>query len=141
MRRELASLTPLRVAQLSLPKDRQGEEVASGPLYRKTSQLLETLYQMSANAKVVDITRQRTGEAGGRPGVGAGGPRRLSHCPALLSAVGSPAAQLLEQTARLKALSETIDKLKASSLALRLCPCPEPQGPPRRALVAAPGAA
>ncbi|XP_072858316.2 dynactin subunit 1 isoform X7 [Pogona vitticeps] len=87
MRRELASLTPLRVPKLSLPKDRQGgEEVASGSLYRKTSQLLETLYQMSANAKVVDITRQRT--------------------------VASPAAQLLEQTARMKALSETIDKLK-----------------------------
>uniref|UniRef100_A0ABM5GKY3 Dynactin subunit 1 n=1 Tax=Pogona vitticeps TaxID=103695 RepID=A0ABM5GKY3_9SAUR len=87
MRRELASLTPLRVPKLSLPKDRQGgEEVASGSLYRKTSQLLETLYQMSANAKVVDITRQRT--------------------------AASPAAQLLEQTARMKALSETIDKLK-----------------------------
>ncbi|XP_042322849.1 dynactin subunit 1 isoform X4 [Sceloporus undulatus] len=86
MRRELASLTPLHVPKLSLPKDRQGEEVVSSSLYRKTSQLLETLYQMSANAKVVDITRQRT--------------------------AASPAAQLLEQTARLKSLSESIDKLK-----------------------------
>ncbi|XP_054845711.1 dynactin subunit 1 isoform X2 [Eublepharis macularius] len=86
MRKELASLPPLRVPKLSLPKDRQGEEVVSGALYRKTSHLLETLYQMSATAKVVDITRQKTGV--------------------------SPAAQLLEQTARLKALSETIEKLK-----------------------------
>nr|XP_060635459.1 dynactin subunit 1 isoform X3 [Anolis sagrei ordinatus] len=86
MRRELASLTPLRVPKLSLPKDRQGEEVVSSSLYRKTSQMLEALYQMSANAKVVDITRQRT--------------------------AASPASQLLEQTARLKSLSETIDKLK-----------------------------
>ncbi|KAH0615681.1 hypothetical protein JD844_025982 [Phrynosoma platyrhinos] len=86
MRRELALLTPLHVPKLSLPKDRQGEEVVSSALYRKTSQLLETLYQMSANAKVVDITRQRT--------------------------AASPAAQLLEQTARLKSLSESIDKLK-----------------------------
>nr|XP_034995169.1 dynactin subunit 1 isoform X3 [Zootoca vivipara] len=86
MRRELALLTPLRVPKLSLAKDRQGEEVVSSSLYRKTSQLLETLHQMSANTKVVDITRQRTAT--------------------------SPAAQLLEQTARLKSLSETIDKLK-----------------------------
>lgn len=65
MRRELASLPPLHAPKLSLPKDRQEEEVVSGSLYRKTSQLLGTLYQMSANAKVVDITRQRTGERAG----------------------------------------------------------------------------
>uniref|UniRef100_A0A8D2IVX0 Dynactin subunit 1 n=1 Tax=Varanus komodoensis TaxID=61221 RepID=A0A8D2IVX0_VARKO len=86
MRRELASLSPLHVPKLSLPKDRQGDEAVSSSLYRKTSQLLETLYQMSANATVVDITRQRT--------------------------AASPAAQLLEQTARLKSLSEAVDKLK-----------------------------
>ncbi|XP_043400956.1 dynactin subunit 1 isoform X16 [Chelonia mydas] len=86
MKTELAALPPLHVPKLSLPKDRQGEEVASGILYRKTSQLLQTLYQMSANAKVVDVTRR--------------------------SSAGSPAAQLLEQTARLKSLSGTIDKLK-----------------------------
>uniref|UniRef100_A0A8D0G1V0 Dynactin subunit 1 n=1 Tax=Sphenodon punctatus TaxID=8508 RepID=A0A8D0G1V0_SPHPU len=86
MKTELASLPPLHIPKLSLPKDRQGEEVVSGTLYRKTSQLLETLYQMSANSKVVDITRKR--------------------------AAGSPAAQLLEQVARLKSMSETIDKLK-----------------------------
>ncbi|XP_077157502.1 dynactin subunit 1 isoform X7 [Paroedura picta] len=86
MRRELALLPPLQVAKLSLPKDRPAEEVVSGSLYRKTSQLLETLYQMSATVKVVDVTRQK--------------------------AAVSPAAQLLEQTARLKSLSETIERLK-----------------------------
>nr|XP_048702447.1 dynactin subunit 1 isoform X7 [Caretta caretta] len=86
MKTELAALPPLHVPKLSLPEDRQGEEVASGTLYRKTSQLLQTLYQMSADAKVVDVTRR--------------------------SSAGSPAAQLLEQTARLKSLSGTIDKLK-----------------------------
>nr|XP_056711173.1 dynactin subunit 1 [Euleptes europaea] len=86
MRKELASLPPLRVPKLSLPKDRQAEEVFSGSLYRKTSQLLETLYQMSASTKVVDVTRQKTAV--------------------------SPAAQLLEQTTRLKALSDTIERLK-----------------------------
>ncbi|XP_058049821.1 dynactin subunit 1 isoform X2 [Ahaetulla prasina] len=86
MRRELASLPTLHVPKLSLPKDRQGDEVVSSSLYRKTSRLLETLYQMSANAQVVDITRRK--------------------------AVGSPAAQLLEQTTRLASLSEAIEKLK-----------------------------
>ncbi|KAM6441115.1 dynactin subunit 1 isoform 1-T1 [Liasis olivaceus] len=85
MRRELASLPPLHVPKLSLPKDRQGDEVVSSSLYRKTSRLLETLYQMSANAQVVDITRRKA---------------------------GSPAAQLLEQTTRLASLSEAIEKLK-----------------------------
>ncbi|XP_063165753.1 dynactin subunit 1 isoform X1 [Candoia aspera] len=86
MRRELTSLPPLHVPKLSLPKDRQGDEVVSSSLYRKTSRLLETLFQMSANARVVDITRRK--------------------------AAGSPAAQLLEQTARLASLSEAIEKLK-----------------------------
>uniref|UniRef100_A0A670ZS63 Dynactin subunit 1 n=1 Tax=Pseudonaja textilis TaxID=8673 RepID=A0A670ZS63_PSETE len=86
MRRELASLPPLHVPKLSLPKDRQGEEVVSSSLYRKTSELLETLYHMSANAQVVDVTRRK--------------------------AVGSPAAQLLKQTTRLASLSEDIEKLK-----------------------------
>ncbi|KAF7252654.1 Dynactin subunit 1 [Varanus komodoensis] len=114
MRRELASLSPLHVPKLSLPKDRQGDEAVSSSLYRKTSQLLETLYQMSANATVVDITRQRTGMPGVGPGGGAGPrPPSLPHRSALLRlAAASPAAQLLEQTARLKSLSEAVDKLK-----------------------------
>ncbi|CAJ0947378.1 unnamed protein product [Ranitomeya imitator] len=52
----------------------------SGTLYRKTSQLLDTLQQMSANSKVVDITHKKG---------------------------GNPATQLLEQTARLQTLSDT----------------------------------
>uniref|UniRef100_A0A7M4EFG3 Dynactin subunit 1 n=1 Tax=Crocodylus porosus TaxID=8502 RepID=A0A7M4EFG3_CROPO len=60
MKTDLAGLPPLHVPKLSLPKDRQGDEMASGSLYRKTNQLLETLYQMSANARVVDITRKKS---------------------------------------------------------------------------------
>uniref|UniRef100_A0A8C6YM21 Dynactin subunit 1 n=2 Tax=Nothoprocta TaxID=8806 RepID=A0A8C6YM21_NOTPE len=71
MKMELAGLAPLHVPKLSLPKDRQGEEVASGSLYRKTSQLLETLHQLSANARVVDITRRKAGRARARRGHGA----------------------------------------------------------------------
>ncbi|KAM9477316.1 dynactin subunit 1 isoform 2-T2 [Clarias gariepinus] len=84
MRAQLASLPPLNVSKLSW---REGcrPEVLSSALYRKTDQLLETLLQMSANVKVVDIT--------GKSPV-------------------SPSAQLLEQTARLQSLSETLDRLK-----------------------------
>uniref|UniRef100_A0A3B4X781 Dynactin subunit 1 n=1 Tax=Seriola lalandi dorsalis TaxID=1841481 RepID=A0A3B4X781_SERLL len=63
-------------------------EVLSSALYRKTDQLLETLLQMSANVKVVDIT-------GKSPGISL-----------------TPGAQLLEQTARLQSLSDTLDRLK-----------------------------
>ncbi|KAK7904117.1 hypothetical protein WMY93_016724 [Mugilogobius chulae] len=72
MRAQLASLPPL-------------SEVLSSALYRKTDQLLETLLQMSANVKVVDVT--------GKSPV-------------------TPSAQLLEQTARLQSLSDTLDRLK-----------------------------
>ncbi|KAM4809119.1 dynactin subunit 1 isoform 2-T2 [Rhinophrynus dorsalis] len=97
MKEELASLPPLHVPKLTLPKDRQREEVTSGTLYRKTSQLLDTLQQMSANAKVVDITHKKA---------------------------GSPAAQLLEQTALLKSLSDTIDKLKDEVMKDTVSQCP-----------------
>ncbi|XDV50134.1 hypothetical protein PO909_019240 [Leuciscus waleckii] len=84
MRVQLASLTPLNVPKLGW---REGcrPEVLSSALYRKTDQLLDTLLQMSANVKVVDIT--------GKSPV-------------------SPSAQLLEQTARLQSLSDTLDRLK-----------------------------
>ncbi|XP_052429415.1 dynactin subunit 1-like isoform X4 [Carassius gibelio] len=84
MRAQLASLPPLNVPKLGW---REGcrPEVLSSALYRKTDQLLDTLLQMSANVKVVDIT--------GKSPV-------------------SPSAQLLEQTARLQSLSETLDRLK-----------------------------
>ncbi|XP_051943021.1 dynactin subunit 1 isoform X3 [Hippocampus zosterae] len=82
MRSQLAALPPLRVTKLP-----SGDRPAplSGALYRKTDQLLETLLQMSANVKVVDITGK---------------------CPV------TPSAQLLEQTARLQSLRDTLDRLK-----------------------------
>ncbi|MGH0137008.1 UNVERIFIED_CONTAM: hypothetical protein FKN15_061972 [Acipenser sinensis] len=84
MNAQLASLPPLHVSKLPL-KEGVNTDLQSNPLYRKTSQLLETLLQMSANMKVVDIT--------GKTPV-------------------SPTAQLMEQTARLKSLSDTLDRLK-----------------------------
>ncbi|XP_075039386.1 dynactin subunit 1 isoform X3 [Mixophyes fleayi] len=96
MKEELSALPLLNIPKLTLTKDRQ--EVLSGTLYRKTSQLLDTLQQMSANAKVVDITHKKGS--------------------------GSPAGQLLEQTARLKSLSDTIDKLKDEVLKETVSQCP-----------------
>ncbi|XP_073338958.1 dynactin subunit 1 isoform X1 [Pagrus major] len=84
MRAQLASLPPLHVTKLP-SKDGGRPEVLSSALYRKTDQLLETLLQMSANVKVVDIT--------GKSPV-------------------TPSAQLLEQTARLQSLSDTLGRLK-----------------------------
>ncbi|XP_061649789.1 dynactin subunit 1 isoform X4 [Phyllopteryx taeniolatus] len=83
MRSQLAALPPLRVTKL--PSRDSGLAPLSGALYRKTDQLLETLLQMSANVKVVDITGK---------------------CPV------TPSAQLLEQTARLQSLRDTLDRLK-----------------------------
>ncbi|XP_014844922.1 PREDICTED: dynactin subunit 1 isoform X2 [Poecilia mexicana] len=83
MRSQLASLPPLNVTKL--PSKEGRPEVLSSALYRKTDQLLETLLQMSANVKVVDVT--------GKSPV-------------------TPGAQLLEQTARLQSLRETLDRLK-----------------------------
>ncbi|XP_070775906.1 dynactin subunit 1 isoform X2 [Enoplosus armatus] len=84
MRAQLASLPPLHVTKLP-SRDGGRPEVLSSALYRKTDQLLETLLQMSANVKVVDIT--------GKSPV-------------------TPSAQLLEQTARLQSLSDTLGRLK-----------------------------
>ncbi|KAJ4939133.1 hypothetical protein JOQ06_028594, partial [Pogonophryne albipinna] len=84
MHAQLASLPPLHVTKL--PCGEGGRpEVLSSALYRKTDQLLGTLLQMSANVKVVDIT--------GKSPV-------------------TPGAQLLEQTARLQSLSDTLGRLK-----------------------------
>ncbi|XP_041827715.1 dynactin subunit 1 isoform X3 [Melanotaenia boesemani] len=83
MRVQLASLPPLHVTKF--PSKEGRPEVLSSALYRKTDQLLETLLQMSANVKVVDIT--------GKSPV-------------------TPGAQLLEQTARLQSLRQTLDRLK-----------------------------
>ncbi|XP_032353759.1 dynactin subunit 1-like isoform X4 [Camelus ferus] len=88
MKASLAALPPLHVAKLSLPPhEGPGSELATGALYRKTAQLLETLNQLSTHTRVVDITRASP-------------------------AAKSPSAQLLEQVAQLKALSDTIEKLK-----------------------------
>lgn len=57
---QLASLPPLHVTKL--PSKEKRPEVLSSALYRKTDQLLETLLQMSANIKVVDITGKSPGE-------------------------------------------------------------------------------
>lgn len=54
IRAQLASLPPLHVPKL--PSTNGPPRVLSGALYRKTEQLLETLLQMSANVKVVDVT-------------------------------------------------------------------------------------
>lgn len=61
MRAQLASLPPLNVPKLSL-RESSRPEVLSSALYRKTDQLLETLLQMSANVKVVDITGKSPGQ-------------------------------------------------------------------------------
>ncbi|XP_072793602.1 dynactin subunit 1-like isoform X3 [Vicugna pacos] len=88
MKASLAALPPLHAAKLSLPRhEGPGSELASGALYRKTTQLLETLNQLSTHTRVVDITRASP-------------------------AAKSPSAQLLEQVAQLKALSDTVEKLK-----------------------------
>lgn len=60
MRAQLASLPPLHVPKLP-SRDGGRPEVLSSALYRKTDQLLETLLQMSANVKVVDITGKSPG--------------------------------------------------------------------------------
>ncbi|XP_058472370.1 dynactin subunit 1 isoform X7 [Solea solea] len=84
MRAQLAALPPLHVTKLP-SRDGGRPEVLSSALYRKTEQLLETLLQMSANMKVVDIT--------GKSPV-------------------TPGGQLLEQTARLQSLRDTLDRLR-----------------------------
>ncbi|XP_077586851.1 dynactin subunit 1-like isoform X2 [Stigmatopora nigra] len=85
MRDQLSALPPLHLTKLPIHGRGQDEGPFSGALYRKTEQLLQTLLQMSANVKVVDITGK---------------------CPM------SPSAQLIEQTARLQSLRETLHKLK-----------------------------
>ncbi|KAI2663123.1 Dynactin subunit 1 [Labeo rohita] len=62
------------------------KEAPAGSLYRRTDLLLNNLLKMSAGLRVVDITGKTTASA---------------------------SSQLLEQTARLKSLSDALDKLKA----------------------------
>ncbi|XP_067379402.1 dynactin subunit 1-like isoform X2 [Channa argus] len=87
MRAQLASLPPLyppKLPQASKDSSMPPEGLNTG-IYRRTDQLLATLLKLSAKVKVVDIT--------GKTAVSA-------------------SAQLLEQTARLKSLSDALDKLK-----------------------------
>ncbi|XP_015705658.1 dynactin subunit 1 isoform X2 [Coturnix japonica] len=90
MKLELAGLKPLQVAKVSLPQSKQGEGPATLTLYRKSTQLLETLYQMSTNAKVVDTKQTKSGR--------------------------SAAARLLEQTARLWAVKSSIEALRDEAM-------------------------
>ncbi|XP_078792416.1 dynactin subunit 1 isoform X26 [Oryzias latipes] len=87
MRAQLASLPPLCPPKLPLaPRDSAVPPVGLNTVtYRRTDQLLTTLLRLSAEVKVVDITGKTTVSA---------------------------SAQLLEQTARLKNLSDALDKLK-----------------------------
>ncbi|XP_056345295.1 dynactin subunit 1 isoform X9 [Oenanthe melanoleuca] len=88
MKLELASLAPLQVPRVA--RERAGEALPTQSLYRKTTQLLETLYQLSANAKVLDMRQSKS--------------------------TRSSSARLLEQTARLCALKNSIDALKDDTL-------------------------
>lgn len=60
MKLELASLAPLQVPRVAVARERPGEGLPTQSLYRKTTQLLETLYQLSANAKVVDMRQSKS---------------------------------------------------------------------------------
>ncbi|XP_030635989.1 LOW QUALITY PROTEIN: dynactin subunit 1a [Chanos chanos] len=87
MKAQLTSLPPLHVPKMaSVGKEGSPVDGESGGLYRKTDLLLSNLMKMSASVKVVDVT--------GKTPV-------------------SPSAQLLEQTARLQSLSDSLDKLKS----------------------------
>nr|XP_030126302.3 dynactin subunit 1 isoform X1 [Taeniopygia guttata] len=90
MRMELASLAPLQVPRVAVARERPPEGLPTQSLYRKTTQLLETLYQLSANAKVLDMRQSKS--------------------------TRSSSARLLEQTARLCALKNSIDALKDDTL-------------------------
>ncbi|XP_065490597.1 dynactin subunit 1 isoform X3 [Caloenas nicobarica] len=90
MKLALASLAPLQVPRVAVPKARQAEALATHALYRRSSQLLETLYQMSANAKVVNMKQNKSAR--------------------------SSSARLLEQTARLWSLKTTIDALRDDTM-------------------------
>uniref|UniRef100_A0A8C0BX10 Dynactin subunit 1 n=1 Tax=Buteo japonicus TaxID=224669 RepID=A0A8C0BX10_9AVES len=105
MKMQLASLKPLQVPKLSLLMNRQGEGLRTQTLYRKASQLLETAYHMSATMKVVDLKQTKSG-------------RSHTNVPWLKSL----SAQLLEQTARLLALKNSVDSLK-----VRQAPPPPPR--------------
>ncbi|XP_061565384.1 dynactin subunit 1-like isoform X1 [Cololabis saira] len=87
VRAQLASLPPLCPPKLpkAAKESSMPPEGLNTGIYRRTDQLLATLLKLSAEVKVVDITGKTTVSAG---------------------------AQMLEQTARLRNLSDALDKLK-----------------------------
>ncbi|XP_059821899.1 dynactin subunit 1-like isoform X2 [Hypanus sabinus] len=93
MNAELAALPPINVPKLSMTQEGKAEDVAIGALNRKTSQLLQNLQQISSRIRVVDISHRATGSGAAE--------RRVS-----------PATQLLEQTARLQQLNQSVERIK-----------------------------
>lgn len=89
MKMELASLAPLQVPRVAVPRDRPGEALPTQTLYRKTTQLLETLYQLSANAKVVDMRQSKSSRSYTNIPWGSGG---LCHLRVVPLPVEGPAA-------------------------------------------------
>uniref|UniRef100_A0A671P0L4 Dynactin subunit 1 n=2 Tax=Sinocyclocheilus anshuiensis TaxID=1608454 RepID=A0A671P0L4_9TELE len=87
MRAQLSSLPPLQPVNMTAVK----EEAPAGSLYRRTDLLLNNLLKMSAGLRVVDISGKTSAA----------------------QKITSASAQLLEQTAKMKSLSDTLDKLKA----------------------------
>uniref|UniRef100_A0A671P374 Dynactin subunit 1 n=1 Tax=Sinocyclocheilus anshuiensis TaxID=1608454 RepID=A0A671P374_9TELE len=84
---QLSSLPPLQPVNMTAVK----EEAPAGSLYRRTDLLLNNLLKMSAGLRVVDISGKTSAA----------------------QKITSASAQLLEQTAKMKSLSDTLDKLKA----------------------------
>lgn len=87
MKLALASLAPLQVPRVAVPKARQAEALATHALYRRSSQLLETLYQMSANAKVVNMKQNKSGRSCTDTQTARAGPAPPSHAAAVRSGV------------------------------------------------------
>ncbi|XP_059506852.1 dynactin subunit 1-like isoform X3 [Stegostoma tigrinum] len=93
MRADLSALPPIHVPKLSLTPQAQEDGAAIGALSRKTHQLLEKLQQISAHAKVVDISHRGPGSTASE-------------------VKGNPTAQLLEHLVTLRQLSDSVDHIK-----------------------------
>lgn len=88
MKMELASLAPLQVPRVAVARERPGEALPTQSLYRKTTQLLETLYQLSANAKVVDMRQSKSSRSYRNVLLGFGGVVAPLCCPSAHSNAG-----------------------------------------------------
>uniref|UniRef100_A0A8C0F921 Dynactin subunit 1 n=1 Tax=Bubo bubo TaxID=30461 RepID=A0A8C0F921_BUBBB len=125
MKVELASLSPLHVPKVSLPKNRQGEGLATQTLYRKTSQLLETLYQMSANAKVVDMKQTKSGRSYTNT---PGEQRGVSEQPQPFPSLSEESLEGLEEIVMDGAKAQAILEASRSSMGERGCGSALPRG-------------